>query len=66
MIVFVTNDFSEREVRLLHSLSIDGAEVVAHGDDVIAGFAPLSAQRERLLPVGVVSCIVIGNQHESG
>ena len=54
----------ESEIGLLHAVAVDGAEVVAHGNDMIAGPAPLLAQFERLLTVGVVAPVVIGNKHE--
>ena len=52
------------KVSLFDALAVDGLEVIPHRDDVIARLAPLIAQLEGLLAVGVVSDIVVGYQHE--
>ena len=56
--------FGEGEVNLLHAVAVDGAEVVAHGDDVVACVAPLLAQRESLFAVGMVAVFIVGYEHE--
>ena len=55
---------SEREINFLHTVSVDGLEVVAHRDDVVASLTPLFAQLEGFLAIGVVALLVIGNQHK--
>ena len=61
---FVALLVSKREIRLLDVFAIDGLEIILHGDDDIAVFAPLVSEFERFLAVGMVAVLVIGNQHE--
>ena len=52
------------KVGLYDTLAVDGLEVIAHGDDMIPGLAPLLAQREGFFAVGMVALVVVGNEHE--
>ena len=54
----------KRKVGLRDALAVDGLEVIAHGDDVVAGLTPLLAQLESLLAVGMVAHVVVGNEHK--
>lgn len=57
---------SERERHFLDPTSVDGLEVVPHGDDVIAGLAPLDGEFEGLFAVRVIPVLIIGNEHKGG
>ena len=53
---------SERD--FLYIVTVNRPEVVPHGNDMVSGFAPLLSQLKGFLAVGVVTGLVIGNEHE--
>ena len=55
----------EGKFGLFYTGSINVAEVIAHGDDVVSTVAPFLGQSECLFAVGVIAGFVVGNEHES-
>ena len=56
----------EGKVGLCDAVAVDGLEVIAHGDDVVASLTPLLPEGESLFAVGMVAGIIVGYQHKGG
>ena len=54
----------KHKVCLYHIRSIDSSEIITHGDDMIACFAPFLSQFKCLITIGVVTFIIIGDEHK--
>ena len=57
------SSFLKGEVDFLDAVAVDGLEIVAHRNDIIASLVPAFSQLEGFLAVGVVAGFVVGYEH---
>ena len=56
----------KREVRFFYAVSVDGLEIVFHGDDGVAVLTPFGLALGAFIEVGMVASVIVGDEHKCG